>query len=498
VPAMTSSFDRQSALPPFDSLPEESRGAIVRAIARDDRWRMAGYEIGNAHAAATRALRWLAPRAASRGLSGILPLLISTVQSGPARLIHGAFRAWRRVSSDSRALAGVSEVGIEPRELAVRYARGIPQAPAFRGYWHDPSRHNTVGVVLGIDFIPDPDGYWFVESNLDAALRPERSDLYDRDPFVTRLAGFAASRGYARLVVVPGNTVRLDSRMAAQCEEETSRRGVSLTIADDKFLPGATSRTLGIPPLTEGGTFVARIRRYHTALDHLLCNKRAADRALRLYLAESGDRTFRLPATGAFPEVFRPAADEPYPNVVYKCAEMDSGLAVAFLKVESPGSPEAVVEEAMRAVRPRGLTAALAYRLGRRTGLFQSYVRSVPTQDRRLFIIRAHVLVSPAGNQFLSAHRVVASAPVPQKLAFGLVRDPRPYLVNFAAGARYEVVSRDEEESASRAAMAVAGAFSRALELGFETGLVDPADERSSGADERRRGGAASRGLERI
>ena len=46
-------------LGPFDTLPRATQRAIVRAIEANDRWEMAGYEMGNWHVALTRLLHKL-------------------------------------------------------------------------------------------------------------------------------------------------------------------------------------------------------------------------------------------------------------------------------------------------------------------------------------------------------------------------------------------------------------------------------------------------------
>jgi len=470
---MTSS-NFAAKLPPFESLSPERRRGIVRAIAAEDRWRTAGYELGEAHAAAVRGLRSLAARARVRPASELFRLLVSAMQSGPARGVHAIYRASRRLarplSRDAAFLGNLAKAGVRPWDLAVRYAEGIPQPVRLRGYWHDAARTQTVGIVLGMDFIPSPEGCWFLESNLDAALRPERSALYERDPFVTNVVEFAASGGYETLMVVPGNAVPLSPPMFRQFRQEAESRRLRLVVLDDKFLPGARPpRSLTLPPLADR-TFVARIRRFHASLDHVAGDKTATDRALSMYLRESGDRSFRLPKTGGLEEVFSPAGDEPFPNVVCKSSELDQGQAVVFLKAGSLDRARTLLSRAEASLRPRALTSVLASRIGRRTSVLQEFVRSAPGPGRRLHILRAHVLVSPVGLRFLSAHRVVAAKPAPETLPEGVVADPAPFLVNYSAGARYERVSREEDQLISRAALGVAAGLSRAFELGFDIG----------------------------
>jgi hypothetical protein len=104
-----------------------------------------------------------------------------------------------------------------------------------------------------------------------------------------------------------------------------------------------------------------------------------------------------------------------------------------------------------------------------RNGIFQPYMRPAMLPECRPYIVRAHVLLTPIGNHFLSAHRVVSGSPLPDILPLGLVRDPSPYIVNYSRGARYEVVPPEEEPAVVRAAMAVANGLSWAAAYGFQT-----------------------------
>jgi hypothetical protein len=49
------------------------------------------------------------------------------------------------------------------------------------------------------------------------------------------------------------------------------------------------------------------------------------------------------------------------------------------------------------------------------------------------------------------------------------VHDPKPYLVNYSAGAKYEVVPPDEEPEVVQTALALARGFAWAATYGFQT-----------------------------
>lgn len=466
-------------LGPFDSLPAAARHALVQAIADDDRHRMRQHELGSWHIAVVRRLR---------GLRGTLPerfelpcklleVLELSVLKGLPRLLYALYRsrlAWEgRLRRRPRVPAVLRLARIEPRALAACYATRIPQPPAaYRGFWHDPARHHTIGTVIGIDFLPDPGGaYWYLESNLSPALRPERSALYERDPFVTSLLDFARERRYERLIVLANNAQQIDERMARQYEEGAAARGLALTLIEDVAFPSSRhQRSFGLPAGDRDRTLVARVKAFRSSFDNLLTSKRATARVLGRYATQSADPALRLLPTGPTPWLGDIGRDEPFPNVVYKFPERDAGTGVIFLKATSPAHAEALLSEAVRLSRPRGIASLperLAQMIDDTTGVFQPYLRSLPTPDRRLYIIRAHVLITPIGSAFLSAHRVISGRTIPESLPWGVVHDPQPYIVNFSAGSRYAPVRPEEEEAVTMAALAVARGFSWAAAYGF-------------------------------
>jgi hypothetical protein len=81
-----------------------------------------------------------------------------------ARLAHMLYRRaldWQGWNSREPTLAAALQIaGLDARLLAASYLRETPQPLETAGYWHDASRHTTVGVVIGIDFIVNDEGVW--------------------------------------------------------------------------------------------------------------------------------------------------------------------------------------------------------------------------------------------------------------------------------------------------------------------------------------------------
>jgi len=481
----------ESVLGEFESLPAASRRAIVNAVVRDGRGRMAGYEMGRAHVWLARKL-WAAESRIRFGrfVRPSTELLATLVQVAPAWGVHALLRrglAWpAKVARRPRLENVLAAAGVETRNLAVCYASGIPQLPAYRGFWHDPALHSTVGLVVGLDFIQNDEGYWFIEANMDCGLLPERTALYRDDPFVHSLLDVAAKGGYRELAVLAGSS-SIEPAMARQFRAGAGPRRLAVRLIEDAFHPRfGHTQGVRVPDTEGGGLLVVRSRHYRTNVDFVVQHKRASARALRLYLDETGDESFRLPATTAEPVVPRVDLADPFPNLVFKYPERDKGEGVFFLKVASPSEARDALSQTLELAPSGGMLQRIYSRLDDGEGVFQPYIRTPMLPDRRLYRTRAHVLLTPVGVHFLSAHRIVCSKPVPQELPPGVVSDQEPYVVSYHGDARFALVPPDEERAVARAALGVARGLARALSRGFDAGPVAAGPAEAAGAGERR------------
>jgi hypothetical protein len=255
--------------------------------------------------------------------------------------------------------------GLDPRALVVYYARGLVQPAGYRGFWHDSNRNVTVGSMLGVDLIPTADGFWYLESNLNAAIRPARTALYAKDdPFVVNLCRFAQEGGYRRLVIVLQNGQRVDPVMAGRYEEESAGRKIQLTILEDAYLTRSRyAQTYRVPESLDRDTLVVRMKYYRTNLDYVFHSKRGSHRALRIYQERSADRDVRLPTTSDDPVASEYDPRQPFPNLVYKMPERDRGTGVVFLKASSLGNARELVTRAIEQTRPAKLSDQLNVRV---------------------------------------------------------------------------------------------------------------------------------------
>ena len=460
---------------PFDSLPWNAQRAVVEMVASDDHWRMAAYSLGVLHAPLSRGIRRLLRRLPVGHLAQEADELFAAgLRVGPARAVYAVHRISQalRAQFSRRPKLGdsLAGAGAEIRNLAVCYARGIPQPQKFRGFWHDPERHTTAGLLVGLDLIENAEGYWFVESNMDCGLGARRTAVYEEDPLASSLVHFAAVSGYRRLIVLTGSSP-VNPEMARQLHEKAAARNLALTLLEDPFRFGSRSAKGAVVPELDGpNTLLVRNKHYRTNIDYVVQHKGASGRALRVYKEESGDLSFQLPRTSTEPCPGPTNGSDPFPNLVFKFPTRDFGQGVFFLKVESASQVRDVLAETLRFAPTRSVLSRLHSRLEREEGLYQEYIRTPMDSDRRLCKVRAFALLSPIGPQFLSAVRCVGAKPVPESLPMGVVHDRGPYLVNAFPPGRFEVLCRREEPGVRQAALGAARGLSWALSRGFENG----------------------------
>jgi hypothetical protein len=475
--------DAETVLGPFESLSPQGRGALLDTLAWDERWRMAGYDLGPVHASLARALWRLARRRKGRWGHSVAESLAISARTGPRVVLHALGRltlSWRaRFGWRPKLRDFLIASGAEVRYLCALYARDIVQRPSYRGFWHSETRRTTVGLILGLDFVEADDGCWLIESNMNCGLDPGRTRLYQEDPFVRSVLDLAAGHGFRNLAVLAGIT-SVDALMTKQYHEGAAARGIAITLLEDAHYPryDCHSRSARVPRMGES-SILLRNRHYWGPLDFLVHHKRASMRALRRYQQESGDESFRLPTTSVDPRPRSSDPADPFPNVVFKFTQRDNGEGVIFLKVSSPEQAPELLAESMRTGPAHGRLTRLNHLLGGQEAIYQTYVPGILSPDRRLYKTRAYVALTPIGEHFLSAQRMVCARPVPDRLPFGVVRDQSPFLVSWRPGARLEVLPREKESEVRSAALGVARGLSHAIRYGFACGS-DSLEERPS------------------
>ena len=473
----------ESVLGPFAGLPLPAQAGIVASIRRRDRGRAKDLEFGPGFAGLLRTLwrlkLWLKPHARRWGsllkaISVAVDAVCFASRRLPGHLRQTTQRTWFRLAGGigrTRSLGAILyHAGLEEADLAVSFARALPQEPPYRSYWDELSRNRTIAKLIGIDLLPGRDGFWFIESNVNPALVEERSILYRTDPLIETMIATAREGGYRRLIYLDNHADGIDPAFAGRLTAEAAATGLELQIHNMLNVPtDAFARSYGLTDDGASNVLVVQPRAYRSCLDRILTFKTFSYAVLEEFKSEHDEPDLLLPAWGRRPVLEAAGDDESFPNLVYKQPNLDQGQGLVFVKARDQGHALSLASSIPSAIKKTTLKDRLAGLAADPDALWQSYVVPRFAEERRPYVVRAHVLLSPRGPQFLSAHRVVSRINVPRRLDFGIVADARPYLVNRSFGGTYARVPTDEERLVRQAALAVCRGLAQAVERAFVT-----------------------------
>lgn len=351
----------------------------------------------------------------------------------------------------------------------------IEQPRRHLGFWHDASRHSSVGLHLGIDVLETQDGYAVIEVNLDAAMRPPRRVLYQApiDPIFDVIAAKASSLGYSRVVFCHRMwTAEARSEVLAAGREH----GIETIAAAMRYLDSGSTPLAGLPRRLPEDTFFVFFNGRHSSLDYWIHNKYVS----ASWLGESldatrgdGPRVF-VPASSSEPMLPEPFPPPEFPNLVVKLPGSDRGKGILmgrFLDLDHLRSELGLKGGSSL---PRQMRETIRQRIEQKLfqegqPIYQQFVPPRTTVDGNPYIFRVHILVSPVCTEFLSAHKVVADQKLADSpLSPGLVGDPGRFIVNYSRGASYVGLEPGEDESIR----AIASSMGKAIQHGIEKKFV--------------------------
>jgi hypothetical protein len=481
----------------FEELPADALAGIRAAISHRDLVHLSGQEFGPSFLRYLRTLwrvkLWMNARARRGGRLARAGSTAADVVCYASRRLPGhASTTARRVSSRlagwssrGRSLATVLAcAGLDESDLVVDFARGVAQPRRYRAYWHDASCNNSVVKLVGIDFIRSEQGCWLVEANVNPALVLERSQLYRRDPLAEGMVAAARDGGYRRLVYFDNSSDGVDPLLAERLTKAAAASSIGLQIAERPNVPRSTHVRENYLPDGDEHTLIIDSRGFPTSLDRLIMFKTFTYHVLERYKASCDEPDLHVPAWSSEP--FMPTGERGagFPNLIYKLPEVDQGQGLVLMRGRDPEHAKAVARAVGAAMGSSTIKDRVSKLTSGTRGLWQAYITPDFAEGRRTYKIRALMLLSPLGPQLLSAHRAVATYDVPPELPFGIVADPKPYVVNHGTGARYAIVPPEEEALVRRAAEAVGRGLGFAIERAFATqsaGRASPG-QRSGGA----------------
>lgn len=346
----------------------------------------------------------------------------------------------------------------------------LPQHPRYLTYWHDPSRHTAVGMHIGVDLIRRGGKYYVIENNIGPSVNPRRRSLYASafDPLVSGLAAAARAHGFERVVPV-------SFRWAPFHLEEFERAGEEYGLKFEPHTcplgqPGGARRMVALPrPLRPRTMYVI-----HSGLtsavvsyvDDKWDSYRWLEHAVRDELP--ADTAVAVPPTSDALNLRLEDNGPRWPNLVVKLAGGARSCHVIVGRFKDEGEARASLGLGGGIAIPRGLRLGYARSLlfGRERVIYQSFVPPELVGNDRAQMVRLHLLVSPLGVEFLSAHHRVSRRRVPERAPRGIIRQDDALVFNMAD---YRLVSGEVEEELRLVAAHLGQAMQRAVARKFRT-----------------------------
>jgi hypothetical protein len=371
-----------------------------------------------------------------------------------------------------RGLRHFGRVRLDGQSGSIR----LPQLPHYRGYWYDKDRHALVGMHLGLDLNFYQGKYYVIETNLGAAIKPERRAMYDAplDPFISATLEIARTHGFKRIVFFnkhwPAHYVE-EFKLATR-ETGIECLGGSPATRD----PNPTYPMPGLPDPLQENTLYMMFPNLKTPLTLFVHNKERSASWLRETIDAYPDQLQALAYIPTFHKLVIPSEpqDSRWPNLVIKLANKDRGRYVRMGRFRT-------IEEAQRALGMKDLDDVpgifkisrferIKHRIfPRLQPIFQQYI---PPQvvDGRACKTRLHVFISPLVSEYLSAHSTTAGMPLPSRPEPGKVDPTGAYNVSYSVDGAYRKLPVEEEEILRRAAREFGRIAHIAITKKFETG----------------------------
>lgn len=341
-------------------------------------------------------------------------------------------------------LAEWLRTGIRPRYIgqanfAALHSPGqLSQHPRYRGYWYDATNNTLVGMHLGLDLIRHDGKYFVIESNICAALPPERRSLFDTeiDPLVSELVRVAKIGGFERVILLRG------SWSEAYLEEfkiATQESGIEIIGASTReYKHRAKTHMPALPKNLEANTVYVIDDAQPTPLSIFVNDKLCSATWLREEIESNRGEIQYLSYAPTYPQLMLPEKrdlDPIYPNLVVKLSSADQGLFIAMGRFDTE-------EQARRELKLRGpndvpgvfrigFIARLMNRIFR--NIHVAYQPFIPSEliEGKASKIRLNLFISPLVNSYLSAFAVIAHHAPTDVEVTGMTHGPNPYMVSF-------------------------------------------------------------------
>jgi hypothetical protein len=312
------------------------------------------------------------------------------------------------------------------------------QHPLHRGFFYDKSRHALVGTATGIDLNVSKGKHHIIELNraigILEIIRPIYHTKYG--PEIYRIAAFAKKHQFKKVYVMY-NRLHLYKKELIEASAELDVEMIPVSypwVELDK-----NRKHYFMPEQLERDSLYMRLEPGYSPIMHYLSDKNAANHWLKK-IVDGNPQAYSLidiPETSNEFHINPANYSERWPTLVIKPNGKMQGRSVFMLKADCPVKAMQALqisrkEQMPPILRSKGLDRAIDKLFGlNNKAIYQDFVPPA-LKDGKAGRIRLNVFATPLESMALSDYYMWTVFDAPRKCPDGLLKDARPYIVNWA------------------------------------------------------------------
>ncbi len=370
----------------------------------------------------------------------------------------------------------ISKIGDAYRDLS-KCDNKFEQHPIHRGFFYDESRHALVGTATGIDINQSDGKHHILELNRSIGILEKIRPIYKTKygPEIYNIVKFAKKYQF-RKVYVMYSRLHLYRQEILDASEEFGLEMIPVSYPWVEF-DKENYKHYFMPDTLEKDTLYMRLEPGYSPIMLYLSDKYISSEWMTKEISENPEAysLINVPAAGKAPNIDPSDYDEQWPNLVVKLSGKGQGKAILMAHAKDNNQALAALNiNSPQEISPHfssSFTDKIVEKLfgTGSTVLYQDFVKP-KLKDGKAGRIRINVFATPLESISLSDYYMWTVFDMPKKCPEGLIKDPRPYIVNWAFSGRkaqFEELTLEERKLTDAASPQICNLVQRGLEAKF-------------------------------
>ena len=324
---------------------------------------------------------------------------------------------------------------LEPKNIIDEYIKNIPANPSSSPVFKIKGSQSRACALIGIDFLPQKENLYFIESNFTPGHYIERHMLSsDGDPVCRNLINYAYEQGLKKIIYYPTGKQRYFKEEVEIAWDEMARaKGIGIEIVDDAFLGSPLHRMISSDlDYSDEYTLYVISRYFYNPLANYVGQKGMIEQIIASYNEKvNHEDRIQIPMIIDSEAVLNESVRmvDRFPNIIVKNKYIDQAKGIHLFKTDSV--PEIARNDdyiVSQYVIPDTIKK-------NNVGEISEYA----------YLFRTYLLITPDGPVYAGARKDISGTPIPVSLAEGEISDIAPYIVNITTAGDYCVAHTEEE-----------------------------------------------------